>query len=66
MTLGYRLPARWVQKISLNSVRFYASGENLFTLTKFYKGWDPEMSVGGSSRWYPLTKLYVLGVNVEF
>jgi TonB-linked SusC/RagA family outer membrane protein len=66
MTFGYRLPSRWVQKVSLNSVRFYASGENLFTLTKFYKGWDPEMSVGGSARWYPLTKLYVFGVNIEF
>lgn len=66
VTLGYRLPARWVQKISLNSVRFYVSGENLFTLTGYYPGWDPEMTTGGSARWYPLSKLYVLGVNVDF
>jgi len=66
LTLGYRIPSKWTQKIYLNSVRLYASGENLFTLTKFYKGWDPEMNVGGSTRWYPLTKLYVIGVNVEF
>ena len=64
--LGYSLPESLLGKTFLNSVRFYVTGENLFTITKFYKGWDPEMQTGGNDRFYPLIKAYVAGVNVKF
>lgn len=66
ITLGYTIPSRFTSKLSLSNVRFYLSGENLFTLTKYYPGWDPEMTTGGGDRWYPLTILTVLGINVGF
>jgi len=64
LQIGYSLPTKIIQNTFLRKVRFYFSGENLFTLTKFYKGWDPEMSTSGT--WYPLSKLYVAGVNIDF
>lgn len=64
--IGYTLPESLLSKTFLNKVRIYVTGENLFTLTKYYKDWDPEMSTGGSERFYPLTKLYVAGINIDF
>lgn len=66
ITLGYTIPARLTNKVSLNNVRFYISGENLLTMDHYYPGWDPEMATGGNDRWYPLTILTVLGVKVDF
>lgn len=62
--VGYRLPEGILKNTFLNKVRFYVSGENLFTLTGYYEGWDPEMTTSGS--FYPLNKLIVGGVNINF
>ena len=64
--IGYTLPSSLMKKIFLDNVRVYVSGENMFTLTKYYKGWDPEMAAGGAAWFYPLPKLYVAGINVRF
>lgn len=49
MQIGYTLPQSFVKKIALQKVRFYLSGENLFTITgRFPKSLDPETAnVGG-------------------
>jgi hypothetical protein len=64
MQLGYSLPESLLKKSFLRKVRVYVAGENLLTLSRFYKGWDPEMSTSGT--WYPLAKLYVAGLNIDF
>jgi hypothetical protein len=66
--LGYTLPSKWTQKISLGKVRFYATGENLITITKLTKLFDPEAVGGawGGGKIYPLSKLVSMGVNVTF
>jgi len=43
VSFGYNLPAAMLQRISLRSIRFYATATNLFTWTN-YKGWDPEVN----------------------
>jgi hypothetical protein len=43
ISFGYSLPQPVVQRIGLRSLRFYATGTNLFTWTN-YKGWDPEVN----------------------
>jgi len=43
VSFGYSLPARMLERISLRSLRIYATGTNLLTWTK-YKGWDPEVN----------------------
>jgi TonB-dependent starch-binding outer membrane protein SusC len=63
--IGYNLPSRITKKLSIGNVRFYVNGENLFTLSHFDKGWDPEMQINQTG-WYPLTRLWLIGVNVNF
>lgn len=66
--LGYTLPKRWTDKAGMSSVRIYTSGENLFTLTKMTKVFDPETIGGdwGDGKVYPLMKTYSFGVNINF
>lgn len=62
--VGYTLPKAWCSSIGINKVRFYYSGQNLLTFTKFNKGFDPESPEGGSS--YPQVKTNTFGLNVTF
>jgi hypothetical protein len=47
VTLGYTLPRNVLRKMKFDTMRFYISGENLWTLTK-YTGPDPEVSTRNS------------------
>jgi len=55
----------------LTGIRVYLTGQNLFTLTG-YKGVDPEVSLSGlapgieSTSYYPRTRTFTLGVNLNF
>jgi TonB-linked SusC/RagA family outer membrane protein len=62
--VGYNLPTSMLSKIKLAGVRVYASGFNLFTLSKV-KDYDPE-GTSGSGQFYPQQKIMNLGVNVKF
>ena len=63
LDLGYTLPARLVNMIHFNSIRFYVTGTNLLTWSKF-KTWDPE-SLQPRGEDYPITKSVTLGVQVS-
>lgn len=62
LTIGYTFPAKWMQKLYVQNLRVYATGENLLTLTKF-KGLDPEMVAGNG---YLPIRQYAFGINVTF
>lgn len=62
ITLGYSLPKTWTKAIGIDRTRFYVSGSDLFCISNFPDGWDPEM--GTSS--YPITTSLVVGVQVNF
>ncbi|WP_195598121.1 TonB-dependent receptor [Bacteroides cellulosilyticus] len=64
LQIGYTLPTRLTQKINIDKARIYFSGQNLFCINSFYKGWDPELSQEQS--FYPITAVYSLGVNLKF
>lgn len=71
--LGYNLPQTWIRKAKMNSLRLYASAQNLLTWTR-YTGFDPEVSKFGSSALrpafdysvYPHAKTVTFGLNVSF
>jgi TonB-linked SusC/RagA family outer membrane protein len=68
VTLSYRFNQAALDKLGLGSLNVFASGRNLYTFTNWI-GWDPEavQSQRGSGDWsnnYPLTRSYVLGLNV--
>ena len=69
--LGYTLPKSAMSKIKVDNLRFYISGENLFTITG-YEGIDPEFSTGsplntGIDRHvYPFTRSFTVGAQLTF
>ncbi len=66
VTLGYRLPQATANKLKLSSVRFYVSGQNLFTWSNF-SGYTPTTVDNGATFYeYPEGRLVSAGVNVKF
>jgi TonB-dependent starch-binding outer membrane protein SusC len=68
LQLGYTIPSQIIGKTFIRNFRVYLSGENVLTLDNYYQGWDPEMGTGGyaNSSYYPPTRLWTFGVNVNF
>jgi len=63
--LGYNLPLQIVQKLKMESLRLYVSGQNLFILkSKEYQTQDPER-IGSINNW-PQPTTYTVGLNVNF
>jgi hypothetical protein len=60
--IGYSLPSKWMNRIAVKDLRFYVSGENLLTITKF-PGMDPEL---GGTIGYPLMRQISVGAQVTF
>ena len=66
--LGYTFPKAWTQKIGVQNLRLFASGSNLFYLTK-YKGFTPEVAgsaleAGIDRTVYPVTSGARFGINI--
>lgn len=65
LQVGYAVPRSLTKKVYLDSLRFFFSAQNLFTITGFYDGFDPESPVGRGD-FYPMMKVYSFGLNVKF
>ncbi|MCF0074321.1 TonB-dependent receptor [Dyadobacter sp. CY261] len=72
LTIGYSLPAAFLQKHKISRVRVFASGENLFEFSELKKYFDPEV-ISSSNTFdsskgfsYPFQRKFAFGVNVEF
>jgi len=73
LTVGYTLPKRLTTKFYIQKLRLYATGYNLFILTK-YTGYDPEVDTrrttpatpGVDYSAYPKSRSYNVGVNITF
>jgi TonB-dependent starch-binding outer membrane protein SusC len=64
LELGYTVPASFLSKVKLSSVRIYTNAFNLFTITGV-KDYDPEGN-SGSGQFYPQQRILNLGLNVKF
>lgn len=66
--IGYTLPKSLTQKMGIEQVRIYLSGQNLFSFNSFYKGWDPENEIGTGDQpsYYPINAIYSFGFNFKF
>lgn len=69
LTLGYNVPKKYVEKLHLDNVRVFVTGENLLTLDN-YSGLDPEVvsvhtgiDLGTT---YPLARKWTIGLTVNF
>ena len=77
ISIGYSLPQSILDKLRLQRLRVYVSGQNLLTITD-YKGYDPEVNyrTGGNTNSnrnlgldyasYPNAKSYTFGLNIGF
>jgi TonB-dependent starch-binding outer membrane protein SusC len=73
LTLGYTVPGEILNRIKLQNLRFYVSGYNVHTWTK-YTGFDPEVSTrrrtpltpGVDYSAYPKSRSFVFGMNLSF
>ncbi|WP_050708680.1 SusC/RagA family TonB-linked outer membrane protein [Dysgonomonas sp. HGC4] len=68
LQIGYAIPTMMSQKIGLQFVRIYMSGENLWTKSDISGVFDPELLGGdwGAGKTYPLQRTISFGVNVNF
>jgi TonB-linked SusC/RagA family outer membrane protein len=65
LEIGYTLPKLWMQKIGIESVRFYVNGYNLALLYDQLKIGDPEYP--GACIWgYGKTRIISVGTSVKF
>lgn len=74
VTLGYTFPQKWMKKALISNLRLYFTANNLATITG-YSGYDPDASSknddvictpGYDSSAYPMSRSYVVGVNLSF
>jgi hypothetical protein len=54
-----------VAPLGINSLRVYASADNLFTKTDYFGAYDPEVRTT-SGDVYPQVKTYVFGLSITF
>ncbi len=66
LTLGYKFPKEVLDKLQLNNLRLYLSGQNLLTFDKMPDGVDPTIPNFSTGGFYPVMKIYTLGLNVGF
>jgi len=73
LTLGYTVPDALVKRVGIQSLRFYATGYNVFTITG-YTGFDPEadcirrtaLTPNCDYSGYPKSRQFVIGLNLNF
>ena len=71
VTLGYTIPANLTKKISVDKVRIYVSGQNLFEFKKTNLPIDPEITSGSPQlaayygRTMPFTRSLSFGIQIS-
>jgi len=73
--LGYNFAPTLLSRIGGKTARVYLASENLFTLTKYKSGFDPEqgasygdrpLDIGTDRGNYPQARTFMIGINVGF
>jgi len=72
LQLSYALPQSAVKKMKIKGLMFFANATNIFTLTNYYEGYDPESvyssadSITTGAGNYPLVSTYTFGLEIKF
>lgn len=67
LQIGYSLPDAIIKQLGIQKLRFYLSGENLWTGTKMTKIFDPEtVGTTDNRNEYPLFKTLSCGLSINF
>lgn len=63
--LGYTVPIGISKKAGMKNLRFYVTGQNIFTMSKL-KFMDPEVGYSGKETAYPTQKVFIFGLSTSF
>ncbi len=63
LQIGYTIPRELLRSAGFDRIRLYFSANNLFTISDFVPGMDPESASAGA---YPFARTYSFGLNVQF
>ena len=63
LTFGYTIPRKVLSSTGFSRIRIYFTANNLFTISDFVPGMDPEASRAWA---YPFARTYTFGLNVQF
>lgn len=63
--LGYTIQKGITEKLKVDRVKVYASVDNLFTITNYFGGFDPEVRETAGDE-YPQVKTFSIGLQVGF
>ena len=66
ITVGYTLPKVLFSKTFVRNLRVYFTGQNLFTFDKLPDGIDPLTPNGTQGALYPITKSFIMGIDLKF
>ena len=66
VTLGYSLPRTVLDGVNISRLRIYVSGQNLLTWDRMPDGIDPLIPNFSSGSFYPVTKVFLGGINLTF
>lgn len=66
LQIGYTLPKKVLNRISIDNLRVYLSANNLFTFSKMIDGYDPEQSPTNAQTSVPLLRTFSFGFNLNF
>jgi hypothetical protein len=60
VNVAYNLPYKWIKKLKVAGIKFFANGQNLFTWSA-YDMVDPEVSMPN----YPMQRVINAGINIK-
>ena len=75
LQVSYTFPSNITKAIKIQGLMVYANATNLFTLSNYYDGYDPETAYQGGAQGattgsigsiYPLVSTYTFGVEIKF
>lgn len=75
LQLSYSFPKKMLKKAKISNLTLFANATNLFTLTNYWQGYDPEnmfttsgdgVQAGATATNYPLVSAYTFGVDIKF
>lgn len=65
VNFSYTFPKKWTDKLRIDKIQIYYSGENLYTFDSLPFNVDPEVSSGNPS-YYPTSITHSIGLNITF
>jgi TonB-linked SusC/RagA family outer membrane protein len=66
LRIGYSIPVKWAQVLSIEKIEIYFMGQNLFTwLDDMPPGVSPNVPNTTNGKYYPVNKVYTFGLSVN-